>query len=68
MALSVGVSNTQRRLKSGWLNKQRNSKRRPNSNFRAASGRELLLQRARRAETASHISDWVRSRELQAPK
>jgi hypothetical protein len=30
--------------------------------------RELLLQRARQAETASHISDWLRSPGLQPPK
>lgn len=30
--------------------------------------RELLLRRARQAETASHMSDWLRSPGLQAPK
>jgi len=30
--------------------------------------RELLLRRARQAETASHINDWVTSRGLQPPK
>jgi hypothetical protein len=30
--------------------------------------RELLLRRARQAETAAHISDWLRSPELQPPK
>ena len=29
---------------------------------------ELLLRRARQAETAARISDWLRSRELQPPK
>jgi hypothetical protein len=29
--------------------------------------RELLLRRARQAETASHMSDWLRSSELQRP-
>ena len=28
----------------------------------------LLLQRARQAETAAHISDWLRSPGLQPPK
>jgi hypothetical protein len=30
--------------------------------------RELLLRRARQAETASHVSDWLRSPGLQPPK
>ena len=30
--------------------------------------RELLLRRARQAETASHLSDWLRSSGLQPPK
>ena len=30
--------------------------------------RELLLRRARQAETASHINDWLRSPGLQQPK
>ncbi len=30
--------------------------------------RELLLRRARQAETASHMSDWLRSSGLQSPK
>lgn len=30
--------------------------------------RELLLRRARQAETAAHISHWLRSPELQPPK
>jgi len=30
--------------------------------------RELLLRRARQAETASHLSDWLRSPGLQPPK
>ena len=30
--------------------------------------RELLLRRARQAETAAHISDWLRSTELRPPK
>ena len=30
--------------------------------------RELLLRRARRAETASHINDWLTSPGLQPPK
>jgi hypothetical protein len=30
--------------------------------------RELLLRRARQAETAAHINDWLRSAELQRPK
>lgn len=29
---------------------------------------ELLLKRARQAETASHINDWLRSKGLQQPK
>ena len=32
------------------------------------TARELLLRRARQAETASHMSDWLRSSELQPPK
>jgi hypothetical protein len=43
--------------------------------FRAAAeqapqgtmARELLLRRARQAETASHMSDWLRSSGLKAP-
>jgi hypothetical protein len=30
--------------------------------------REALLRRARQAETASHISEWLRSPGLQSPK
>ncbi len=30
--------------------------------------RELLLRRARQAETASHVDEWVNSRGLAAPK
>ena len=30
--------------------------------------RELLMRRARQAETASHIEDWLRSPGLQPPK
>ena len=30
--------------------------------------RELLLRRARQAETASHMSDWLKSPGLQPPK
>ena len=30
--------------------------------------RELLLRRARQAETAAHMSDWLRSSELRPPK
>ena len=33
-----------------------------------STARELLLRRARQAETAAHISDWLRSAELQPPK
>ena len=34
-----------------------------------STARELLLRRARQAETAAHIDDcdWLRSRELQPP-
>ena len=30
--------------------------------------RERLIRKARQAETASHISEWLRSAELQPPK
>ena len=30
--------------------------------------RELLMKRARQAETAAHINDWLRSPGLQPPK
>jgi hypothetical protein len=30
--------------------------------------RELLLRRARQAETASHMSDWLRSPGLRSPE
>nr|WP_080593841.1 hypothetical protein [Bradyrhizobium japonicum] len=30
--------------------------------------RELLLRRARQAETAAHVSDWLHSPGLQTPK
>jgi hypothetical protein len=30
--------------------------------------RELLLRRARQAETASHVSEWLRSPGLASPK
>jgi hypothetical protein len=30
--------------------------------------RELLLRRARQAETASHVSNWLKSPGLQPPK
>jgi hypothetical protein len=33
-----------------------------------STARELLLRRARQAETASHISEWLSSPELQSPK
>ena len=37
---------------------------------KAAPGmeRDLLLRRARQAETASHMSDWLKSPGLQPPK
>ena len=38
------------------------------SNLHGSTARELLLRRARQAETAAHISDWLRSPELQPPK
>jgi hypothetical protein len=33
-----------------------------------STARELLLRRARQAETASHMSDWLRSPGLQSPQ
>lgn len=33
-----------------------------------STARELLLRRARQAETASHISEWVHSPGLASPK
>ena len=33
-----------------------------------STARELLLRRARQAETVARLSDWLRSRELQPPK
>lgn len=30
--------------------------------------RELLLRRARQAETASHMNDWLKSSGVQSPK
>ena len=33
-----------------------------------STARELLLRRARQAETAAHLSDWLQSPELQPPK
>ncbi|MGY4283878.1 hypothetical protein ACVWXO_003098 [Bradyrhizobium sp. LM2.7] len=33
-----------------------------------STARELLLRRARQAETASHLSEWLRSPGLAAPK
>ncbi len=33
-----------------------------------SKARELLLRRARQAETASHINSWLRSPGLQPPK
>lgn len=33
-----------------------------------SKARELLLRRARQAETASHMDDWLRSTDLQQPK
>jgi hypothetical protein len=33
-----------------------------------STARELLLRRARQAETASHINNWLRSPSLQPPK
>jgi hypothetical protein len=32
------------------------------------AARETLLRKARQAETGSHISEWLRSPELQPPK
>ena len=32
------------------------------------TARELLLRRARQAETASHMNDWLRSPGLQPPE
>jgi hypothetical protein len=32
------------------------------------AAREALLRRARQAETGSHMSEWLRSPELQPPK
>jgi hypothetical protein len=34
----------------------------------AGMARELLLRRARQAETASRVNDWIRSPGLQPPK
>ena len=33
-----------------------------------STARELLLRRSRQAETASHMSDWLRSPGLQPPR
>jgi hypothetical protein len=33
-----------------------------------STARELLLRRSRQAETASHMSDWLRSPGLQPPQ
>ncbi|MDE5446210.1 hypothetical protein GWG65_33405 [Bradyrhizobium sp. CSA207] len=33
-----------------------------------STARELLLRRARQAETVSHLSEWLRSPGLAAPK
>jgi hypothetical protein len=33
-----------------------------------STARELLLRRARQAETASHLKEWLRSPGLQPPK
>lgn len=33
-----------------------------------SKARELLLRRARQAEAASHIDDWLRSNGLQQPR
>nr|WP_246752303.1 hypothetical protein [Bradyrhizobium diazoefficiens] len=33
-----------------------------------SKARELLLRRARQAETASHMNNWLRSSGLQQPK
>jgi hypothetical protein len=33
-----------------------------------STARELLLRRARQAETASHMSDWLRSPGMQSPR
>jgi hypothetical protein len=33
-----------------------------------STSQQVLLRRARQAETASHISDWLRSPGLQSPK
>lgn len=33
-----------------------------------STARELLLRRARQAETASHVDDWLNSSELVRPK
>jgi hypothetical protein len=33
-----------------------------------STARELLMRRARQAETASHLSDWLRSPGLQSQK
>ncbi len=35
---------------------------------RGSTARELLLRRARQAETASHINEWLSSPGLQPPK
>ena len=35
---------------------------------RAGKDRELLLRKARQAETASHINEWVNLQGLKAPK
>jgi len=33
-----------------------------------STARELLLRRSRQAETASHMSDWLRSPGLRSPR
>ena len=51
------------RLEEEAIRKKAAEKQRPGS-----TARELLLRRARQAERAVHMSDWLRSRELQPPK
>ena len=68
-----GAMQTRRRIKHTETFEERlaeEAKRFREAAEKAAPGmeRDLLLRRARQAETASHMSDWLKSPGLQPPK
>ena len=64
---SAVVSRTKRPSENAWLMKRSDLERLPKTRLRSHA-QELLLRRARQAETASRVNEWVSSPGLQPPK